>query len=444
MGFDRRFLQGKRLLFLGLLTITFFVLYTLFPSSSFASWTPSLEIAGSRVRSGCTPQEWSDGRWVPRTPPTNKTSMTRPEDALEFVGFESCASSREFFWHLAADEEPKWDRYPGVASWKWQPSESCDARAFNAESLVKDMAEQGGWLLIGDSVTELQFFSISCLLYPHVRATPNYTENPYFDRAWPQNLYLAPESPLIETLKLPPGFNITSTPLVTFRRVDLLLSKEELVDLYNELHHPSPDFALFSDERFWSLSPKDYLEIFQKPLPEGNYGTLVISTAGHWTTTLFRGFRDESKGEDAGFGIDNMFPFFEAAMKKWADTIQDGLTSDRGTAGGRSRQVVVRAYLPGHEDCHNHRQPWTEWHPFQWKWYNWAWIGDFNKVFQDVLSSPSYPDIHYLAIDRPGLLRPDGHVAGDCLHIMTGAGVIEGWTHYIWHFVTRELPGRIR
>ena len=219
-------------------------------------------------------------------------------------------------------------------------------------------------------------------MYPHVRATPNYTENPYFDRAWPQNLYLAPDSPLVDQLNLPTGFNVSSTPLVTFRRVDLLLSQEELVNLYNELHHPAPDFSLFSEERFWSLSPKEYLEIFQKPLPEGNYGTLVISTAGHWTTTLLRGFRDESKGENAGFGIDNMFPFFEKAMTKWADTIQDALTTDRGTAGGRSRQVVVRAYLPGHEDCHSHRQPWTEWQPFKWKWYNWAWISDFNKVFE--------------------------------------------------------------
>ncbi|KAI0744301.1 hypothetical protein C8Q80DRAFT_890032 [Daedaleopsis nitida] len=31
-----------------------------------------------------------------------------------------------------------------------------------------------------------------------------------------------------------------------------------------------------------------------------------------------------------------------------------------------------------------------------------------------------------------------------CLHIMTGAGVLEGWTHYIWHYVTVELPGRLQ
>ena len=63
---------------------------------------------------------------------------------------------------------------------------------------------------------------------------------------------------------------------------------------------------------------------------------------------------------------------------------------------------------------------------------------------QAVVESRKYPDIHFLPIDRPALLRPDAHSAGDCLHIMSGAGVLEGWTHYIWHYVTRELPGRIR
>ncbi|CAL1705920.1 unnamed protein product [Somion occarium] len=443
MGLERRFLHGKKLLAFGILTLVFLALYTFFPSSSFSSWTPSLDFLASRVRSGCTPEQWANGQWIPRTLHTNKTEMTKQEDALEFIGFEGCASSREFFWHLGADVQ-NWDHFPGVAAWKWKPSNECDIRAFDAEALVQDMVEQGGWLLIGDSVTELQFFSMSCLLYPHVRATPNYTENPYFDRAWPQNLYLSPESPLVEKLHPPTGFNISSTPLVTFRRVDLLLSQDELVDLHNELHHPPSNFTLFSDELFWSLSPKEYLDILQKPLPEGNYGTLVISTAGHWTTTLLHAFRDESKGEDAGFGIDKMFPFFREAMKKWADMVQSALAADKGTAGGRSRQVVVRAYLPGHENCHNHREPWAVWQPFQWKFYNWPWIGDFNKIFEDVLSSPSYPDIHYLSIDHPGLLRPDGHVAGDCLHIMTGAGVIEGWTQYIWHYITREIPGRIR
>ena len=30
------------------------------------------------------------------------------------------------------------------------------------------------------------------------------------------------------------------------------------------------------------------------------------------------------------------------------------------------------------------------------------------------------------------------------LAVAAGAGVLEGWTHYVWHYVTAELPGRVR
>ena len=63
---------------------------------------------------------------------------------------------------------------------------------------------------------------------------------------------------------------------------------------------------------------------------------------------------------------------------------------------------------------------------------------------QDVLTNPAYPSLHFLPIDRPALLRPDAHASGDCLHFMTGAGVLEGWTQYVWHFVRYEIPARVR
>lgn len=69
------------------------------------------------------------------------------------------------------------------------------------------------------------FFSLSCTLYPHVIATPDYSgDNAYFDRAWPQNLYLNPKSPLISSLRFPPGFDTEKTPLVTFRRWVLVIA----------------------------------------------------------------------------------------------------------------------------------------------------------------------------------------------------------------------------
>ena len=335
-----------------------------------------------------------------------------------------------------------------------------------------------------DSVTENHFFSLSCLLYPHVRATPDYVANPYFDRGWPQHLYLEPSSPLVKSISFPPGFDIHTTPLVTFRRVDLLFEQPQLDALYHSLHPDSPYVAanesVFSGEAAWNVSPEEYVKIFTSPLPQGNYATMVVSTGGHWTTTLFAGLKDTSMFKD---GIENVVGFFSEAMEAWAREVQALLDDAEevewatrrlkiGRMRGRKtapKQVVVRAYLPGHEDCHDHREPWTSYTPGRWGWYNWNQIGDFNDAFevrarpipilrifvvsqfimltsisQAVLDSRKYPDIHFLPIDRPALLRPDAHSAGDCLHIMSGAGVLEGWTQYIWHYVSVELPGRIR
>lgn len=245
---------------------------------------------------------------------------------------------------------------------------------------------------LSDSVTENHFFSLSCLLYPHVRATPDYVANPYFDRGWPQNLYLDPASPLISKIKFPDGFDIETTPLVTFRRIDLLFEPSALDALYKQLH---PDSALatqggnlFSDEATWNLAPAEYVKIFTAPLPRGNYATMVVSTGGHWTTTLFAGLKDAELPKD---GIENVVGFFGEAMDAWAGEVQALLYAaekeERATRGfnrkGRPpRQVVARAYLPGHEDCHDHRVPDKEYKPGRWGWYNWNQIGDFNKKFE--------------------------------------------------------------
>ncbi|EIW83551.1 hypothetical protein CONPUDRAFT_122139 [Coniophora puteana RWD-64-598 SS2] len=435
----------------------------------------------------CSPDAYASGywKWSPKTE-VAIDNITTKDDALAFTGFQGCAADREYYWHLGADVEEKWDRFPDVDYYDWVPGDGCDIRPMRPRDMVRDMVEKGGWLILGDSITENHFFSLSCILYPHVRATPNYTENPYFDRAWPQNLYLNPSSPLVQELDIPYDFDIESTPLATFRRVDLLLSRPELEKLYKETY---PDKAettpLFSEEQTWSISPQQYMPLFLS-LP---YSTLIVSTAGHWTTTLMSAFRNESIGEKDGYGIQDVLEFFEVSMQQWADDVQSALVSyynsdegggDQWTFGAlhydapsdtwrvagmdddwtlasmralpyapalartegsvaRDKRVVVRAYLPGHEDCHNFYQPWWRIKPFQFQWYNWAWIKDFNQIFQNLLTPQMYPFIHYLPIDRPARLRPDAHATGDCLHLMSGTGVLEGWSHYIWHYVTTEL-----
>lgn len=139
--------QSTRILIFGGVVTFLLTIYMFFPTTY--SELPSMVI-DSRVRSQCTPQEWSNGNWTPRTPPTSLTTMSRKEDVLQFAGFpQGCASDREYFWHFAADQPEQWDRFPGAMSWKWTPSEQCHARALESEALVQDMVENGGWLLIG-------------------------------------------------------------------------------------------------------------------------------------------------------------------------------------------------------------------------------------------------------------------------------------------------------
>ena len=99
------------------------------------------------------------------------------------------------------------------------------------------------------------------------------------------------------------------------------------------------------------------MRLFTKPLPEANYATLITGTAGHWTTTLFAGFQNDSK---EGNGIYDVLEFFRHVTKRWAFEVQEALYEDqRKGNGGKSspRRAIVRAYLPGHEDCHKKYEP---------------------------------------------------------------------------------------
>ncbi len=179
------------------------------------------------------------------------------------------------------------------------------------------------------------------------------------------------------------------TPLVTFRRVDLMLTQEQLTDVYHSLHPEqaqNEQFQLFGGDQVWELPPSEYLSLFTAPLPEANYGTLITSTAGHWTVGTIPGLKNDNL---PGSGIQNVIDFFEDAMQVWAGMIQgwmdgEAKTGNGGkTAGGKMRQVVVRAYLPGHDGCHYIMHPWRTYEQENMKLpYNWGSIGTFNGIFE--------------------------------------------------------------
>ena len=76
--------------------------------------------------------------------------MTHPEDSLAFSGFEKCASSRECFWHLAADDEAQYDQFLAAQSWEWIPGSRFEEMQYlSTENLIRNLAEDGGRYLVG-------------------------------------------------------------------------------------------------------------------------------------------------------------------------------------------------------------------------------------------------------------------------------------------------------
>ena len=236
-------------------------------------------------------------------------------------------------------------------------------------------------------------------MHGHVIATPDYTTGQAWDRAWPQNLYLAPTSPLVASINFPKNFDIAKTPLVTFRRIDILFSKEELIQIHREIQPPATnleDDSLFGEQAVWTVPLQEYLGEFFSLLPTANYKTMVVSTAGHWTVETF--------SKTSPPGIDGVLNLFKHAVKRWADEVEahirtsakaDGLTWRLGPAARKARRkrVVIRAYIPGHEDCHSFREPSKMVQPFKWNWYNWGEIWQFNDIFDVRLSS----DLNHIA-----------------------------------------------
>ena len=157
--------------------------------------------------------------------------------------------------------------------------------------------------------------------------------------------------------------------------------------------------GLFGKEQAWTISPTEYLETFLAPFPL-NYRTLVVSTAGHWSLKLFEGL-------DAGYPA--IFDLFRLVMTDWA--YQSSLYLDAHKPTGASKEIVIRPYLPGDDNCHSNEiqngGPVDKPQSLRGGSYNWEWIPYLNLAFEEVVKQRDHPHIYYLGIERPGRLRPD-------------------------------------
>lgn len=101
----------------------------------------------------CPPQAYAAGNWT-RKP--NPPVMSTQDDVLAVSGFEGCASTREINLHLGvgwknkAKAAQKLQWRGNASAYEWLPGEGCEGYTrVTRENLVRQLVEDGGWLLLG-------------------------------------------------------------------------------------------------------------------------------------------------------------------------------------------------------------------------------------------------------------------------------------------------------
>ena len=369
----------------------------------------------------CAPEDYAAGYWT-RNPGSPMNAST-PEDIVRASGWTGCAGYREPLWQLAADDQKMIPWRGNASHYTYVPPDTCRGYAPpRTISLVQLLVERGGWLILGDTVSEGHFFSLSCELYPHVRAEPTAFQDPY-DWDKPQHLFLREDSWLVPKLKLPPGFDFNLTPLVTFYRSDLWMESKELLNVFHASHpnrttKPRPKLEdLFGDtlEYIYDVTMSNQLELFTSP-PPFNYGALITSSGTQWTESVF----DELRGPD------DIVDFFAHATREYVsrigETLVDGPVATRPkwstapvytarTSSGYPRRVVFRAAITGTENCLDYNLrlsgPLREKADMRENHRNWEWIWRLNERVGEIVTETNHPRIHWLPIDRPAMLRAD-------------------------------------
>ncbi|GAA5901679.1 hypothetical protein JCM8208_001576 [Rhodotorula glutinis] len=394
-----------------------------------------LDLARLDSHRPCTAAEWSSGAWVPKDPPL--TPNATRVDVLAASGFKGVTQSwfkPAWFLHTKPGDwlEMGEDGYRWrAAQWRWEAGgrDVCrdEVGPTEGEALLRELVERGGWLIVGDSLAEQHFFSLGCVLFPHVYVV--------WGAGWQeQHMYLSPDSPLVASLALPPSFDLAKTPLVTNLRSDHGFTKPELVAIYESTPESAetPSAQLFTDYPVDSPPVEAYLSRFFKP--ENRYRALVFSTAAHFTPREFA----FPAGQSA------IGTFFAAVAQRWVDLAARYLVEhehERGDGDGIEREVIVRGASSGHDACHERvggPLNATE-RPLQ-ESYNWSEIPRYNGIFADLVEKAGHPRLSYLSLERPSQLRPDAH-SEDCLHYAVGTGVFEGWTDYIAYFLRSRWRG---
>ncbi|KAG8896356.1 hypothetical protein FRC01_011865, partial [Tulasnella sp. 417] len=120
----------------------------------------------------------------------------------------------------------------------------------------------------------------------------------------------------------------------------------------------------------------------------------------HWSPGLFSGLPH---------GWTDILDLFRVVMTNFV--YQAARQLDLHQQDGKQREVVVRDFQTGHDNCHSPETlsggPLKEVPHITTDETSWAWFPIMNTILEKVVEERAHPRVTFLPIARPGRLRPE-------------------------------------
>ncbi|KAI8372281.1 GDSL/SGNH-like acyl-esterase family found in Pmr5 and Cas1p-domain-containing protein [Choanephora cucurbitarum] len=338
----------------------------------------------------CTPETFNSGRWIYNPLPLEANFSAT--DIANVAGYHCLKKFAHRCFRRPGENELT--RAKQIMDYRWQP-DSCDMLEMNPERLANHFVSHP-ILFVGDSITQLQYESLSCLLGKHL---PN---------RHPTGGSLNGGNSKIRVNQLAPKDRETAA--IAYIRSDYLLRLDDLKVI-------SPfepvGVQLGSGENYpWvhALSEFDYV---------------VINTGPHWHPNLHWG-PDASEEE--------LLDAFKRAMTNVLDYLKEHVKPHQ--------KVWIRTTPYGHARCSRFKEPQPN--PLapsgQTGEYEWHLFDRFDQIWKGLLTSVE-DDGRFGMFDIAGLSnqRGDAHSKPDvdCLHTCI-PGPVDEWNRLLYHEVMKH------
>ncbi|KAI8988872.1 GDSL/SGNH-like acyl-esterase family found in Pmr5 and Cas1p-domain-containing protein [Pilobolus umbonatus] len=336
----------------------------------------------------CTPDQYNNGQWIHN--PVTIHPFTQEE--LSKVAGYYC--QKKFAHRCFRREDPnELIRAKQIMDYSWQP-DHCDLLELNPKTLATHFTRHP-ILFLGDSITQLQFESMACLLGQHL---PN-------RRAHGSILNGGNSKIRVEELS---GDNINKTA-VAYLRSDYLLRLDDFKIIGP--HEASGNQLGTGENNPWAhtLSHFDYI---------------VLNTGPHWHPNVFWG--------PDGSEEDLLISFKKAMM-----VIYDYLTHHL-----RHDQIAwIRTTPYGHAKCSLFNEPQdTPLPPTGLEGeYEWHLFAQFDSIWKSIIEAGKDDRIRVFDVSLLSNKRADAHSKPDrdCLHTCI-PGPVDEWNRLLYHELKRS------